>query len=310
MPTQNTKRIKIAWWNTSIAPPGCCQRRDSDEGIVTEVIEHMLDDGVDFLALGEVDKLYMNKMTQCFAHSEFEILDLTTTERNRRFFDVGVIVNSKTIQYHRHMNITNKHRGRLLKIAVGLECEVDTQPIRFYISHWPSRRESEGTDSRNIIAQNLKSQTDTVRSHTDGLSTYTILMGDYNDEPFDKSLEIYLSAYRDRALVRKRNDSFYNPFWRSVGDTNAYDGNRDSDKPQLGTCYHRSGYETRWRTFDQIIFSSSFIGNGEWRLRDLDTNVERLERLIPLVTKGTSVLDHYPVSCVIEQYKEKEESND
>ena len=53
----------------------------------------MLNDGVDFLALGEVDKVYMNKMTQRLAHSEFEIPDLTTTERNRRFFDVGVIVN-------------------------------------------------------------------------------------------------------------------------------------------------------------------------------------------------------------------------
>jgi endonuclease/exonuclease/phosphatase family metal-dependent hydrolase len=81
---------------------------------------------------------------------------------------------------------------------------------------------------------------------------HVLVMGDFNDEPFDSALEI-LNATRDMTIARERPGMLFNPFWRHLG-------HEDRDDVVCGTCFHRNGETTRWRTFDQILLSGEFLG--------------------------------------------------
>jgi hypothetical protein len=84
-----------------------------------------------------------------------------------------------------------------------------------------------------------------------------ILMGDFNDEPFDESMVTLLPSTRDRTLARA-GGFLYNPFWRFLGEMVPYRIG-ENFQGHGGTFFHRAGVETRWLTFDQILFSSAFV---------------------------------------------------
>ncbi len=58
--------------------------------------------------------------------------------------------------------------------------------------------------------------------------------------------------------------------------------------------FHKNGKITRWRTFDQIIFSSAFLGHTEWHLNEDLTGILDIE-------KDLKIFDHFPVYGVIEK---------
>ena len=70
-------------------------------------------------------------------------------------------------------------------------------------------------------------------------------MGDFNDDPFDKSIKKVLGAKKDRKDVG-RND-MYNPFETILVDQG------------IGT----NAYRDKWQLFDQIIISADFLKDYE-----------------------------------------------
>ena len=100
------------------------------------------------------------------------------------------------------------------------------------VNHWPSRRDGiEETEHKRIIAaekvreivENIKQEEDNPR---------IIIMGDFNDDPNNKSIHEVLVG-----------DDFYNPM----------EGLFDSEKSGSLT------YNGKWNLFDQIIFSKNFL---------------------------------------------------
>jgi hypothetical protein len=127
-----------------------------------------------------------------------------------------------------------------------------------------------------------------------------LLLGDFNDEPFDKSLADHLLATRDRELAKTKKGFLYNPFWRCLGEAHPH------KHPMLarassGSFFHRTGHRTRWRTFDQILFSAAFLGGGEWHLNEEQTTILRPELLVELVQTKDVIFDHFPVIGTIEK---------
>ncbi|MDX1829759.1 MAG: endonuclease [Lutibacter sp.] len=99
------------------------------------------------------------------------------------------------------------------------------------INHWPSRRSGENNgESKRIQAANLAT-TIVKKIKAEYENPKIIIMGDFNDDPNNKSVKNHLV-----------NASFYNPM-ESILDK----GN--------GTLKHRG----KWHLFDQIIFSKNFI---------------------------------------------------
>lgn len=154
------------------------------------------------------------------------------------------------------------------------------QALSALVNHWPSRLASEAESRRlaaahyvrNLVASKLRfspaemwnAPRRRLRVPTNArlearASHPVVVMGDFNDEVFDDSLEVLnttddLQSVRDDLAVRGRSqrDRFasyaasvprlLNPFWSMVGRTGSY---------------YRS---PRWRTYDQILLSRGFLG--------------------------------------------------
>jgi hypothetical protein len=121
-----------------------------------------------------------------------------------------------------------------------------------------------------------------------------ILAGDYNDEPFDRSLADHLMATRDRQFAATKSHLMYNPFWRYLSHPKYIEGPSCSTYP-AGTYYHSNARDTRWRTFDQIIFSSSVLSGGPWELDEALTCVLHFPAYSEMVMNSNHQFDHLPV---------------
>jgi hypothetical protein len=93
------------------------------------------------------------------------------------------------------------HKTRDILYVKGLIINRDT--IHLFVNHWPSRREGkEESDQRRAYAASvLKSKADSIKSINN--NAYIIIMGDFNDEPSDKSISQILSAKCDTSNLTK-----------------------------------------------------------------------------------------------------------
>ncbi len=116
--------------------------------------------------------------------------------------------------------------------------KIDGEPFFFVVSHWPSRRGGQSSSAylREGLASQIKSICDSVRN--DNPSTKVVVMGDFNDDPGDKSVSECLGAKLKKNKLGK-ND-MWNPYWQM----------------------HRDGYGTLvyndlWNLFDNIVVSEN-----------------------------------------------------
>ena len=129
-----------------------------------------------------------------------------------------------------------------------------------------------------------------------------ILLGDFNDEPFDLTISEHVFSTRDRNKAKRKKELFYNPFWRSLGNPKPLVlGEKDITPP--GTYFHKSGVGTNWRTFDQLIFSSNFLKSKDWFLIESETKALYDQLLLDKVKNRNEIFDHLPVIGVIERDK-------
>ena len=111
------------------------------------------------------------------------------------------------------------------------------EPVAVIVCHLPSRfatsyyREQGGRQIKNIK--------DSLQNADKNIKIF--IMGDMNDDPFDKSMSEALGAKREIKDVEK--NGLYNPWWNTL----AKDGN--------GTLF----YNGSWNLFDQIIMSENLL---------------------------------------------------
>ncbi|WP_440120188.1 endonuclease/exonuclease/phosphatase family protein [Tenacibaculum sp. Ill] len=103
--------------------------------------------------------------------------------------------------------------------------------VHVLINHWPSRREGETETEKNRIkaAQLTRSVMDKIKEEEN--APKFIVMGDFNDNPINKSIEEYLMC-----------EDLYNPM-------------KSLYEKGIGTTTHYKN----WHLFDQIIFSRDFF---------------------------------------------------
>lgn len=68
-----------------------------------------------------------------------------------------------------------------------------------------------------------------------------------------------------------------------------------------GTYYYKGDESNRWKTFDQIIFSSSFVSGGHWFLNEEKTEVFYDNEFIDFIFSSKSKFDHLPIISSIER---------
>nr|WP_272579378.1 hypothetical protein [Providencia sp. PROV265] len=297
--------LSIAWWNTSISPSRSRDRMEKEEYVLAVTIIIMLINvyKLDMLCLGEISPNNVNDLRQALGDS-FYIYDCTFKSNNSRIIhDMCVIYKKDKLIFIQHKDIT-KQKTTLGSIRAGLELQFQHiqsgQDFFLYMLHWPSRTTKsyeEDTNKRYELGSTVRNAMNSCSIEKNGKNY--IVLGDFNDEPFSKSVTEGLESTRDRKLLRRKPELLYNPFWRHVGHPIAFP-NKDHDLMSCGTCYSSSELTTNWATFDQILFSSSFLIGDTWRLKEDSVKIIRDFDLEKIIYNSNYFFDHLPVFAMIE----------
>lgn len=141
-------------------------------------------------------------------------------------------------------------------------------------NHWPSRigGEYESEPYRIIAGETLAYFHQRIRQVQNDNNVAVLAMGDFNDEPFNRSLVEHALSEQTRAKVtRARSPRFLNLMWPILGQ-------------RLGTHY----YENRPNVLDQFLVSKGLL-TGNSKIRVIRNSVEAI-RFSKMVSSGT-----YPV---------------
>jgi len=172
-----------------------------------------------------------------------------------RGIDNALIYNSKTFKYLSHKLITvnypsSKKNNREIMWVKGVAASKDTLDI--FINHWKSRiGNEEATETKRVFyAMALKSVVDSMLLQNP--YSNIIIMGDFNDEPTNKSIYDILRANNKRK--NRDNTELFNLHY----DLHNF--------MSVGTLV----YNNSWFLFDQIIVSNNLLIN----LKGLHTQPE------------------------------------
>jgi predicted extracellular nuclease len=140
-------------------------------------------------------------------------------------------------------------------------------------NHWPSRSSGqyESEPFRIMVAENCAWVVD--QFYQLDADANIIVMGDFNDEPFNRSIQEYLFSIRNRARVQNRKNStksrpyLYNLTWSLMDETTP------------GTYYY-SKSPAGWNMLDQIMVSKGIlVGNKGLEVDEKSINIFRPKRI-------------------------------
>jgi hypothetical protein len=294
--------IFFAWWNTSLSPV----RVKVDSAaynikmeIASKVINALVSEGVDFIALTEVNDNDINLLKRTISKAGYKYNAIKGTEKaGKTKFDIGIFYNTQKIDILEQKFLTEKWATNTLKLALKVDISpyAGEKPFSIFISHWPSslskitNRASYGSCLRQVIDKTISLSPDKM--------SYIITMGDFNYEPFDDALSDQLLATRDRVIASRNHNLLYNPFWRHLGERDAFSFDTPVSDYLCGSYFYKKDTVNRWRTFDQIMFSSSFLNSKEWYLDEKYSFIWQNE-FFNFETLADYGFDHFPVTSAV-----------
>lgn len=238
--------------------------------------------------------------------------------RDQRGIDTAFIHDSRTLQVNRQEIFSHwvMRRTGTRDITQATFVTGSGAELVVLANHWPSRSgDSSGSSSgyRAVAGETLGYWHERIRD-IKGTDAAVIAFGDFNDEPFDRSLTEHARATRElRDVERARSARFYNLSWRYL-EQSALD-RRGRQRNLNGTLYYRGD----GNVFDQILVSQGLVKNrGAFRALLHTARIEAFPEMIdsrvtpaPVrfgLPKGNArknvnregFSDHYPVSLMIE----------
>ncbi|MDX1909668.1 MAG: hypothetical protein SF053_21700 [Bacteroidia bacterium] len=173
--------------------------------------------------------------------------------QDERGVDVALIYDQEVVTYRRHSihnytlpgNPDDKTRPIL-----QVETRIHGETVFFLVNHWPSRREGEEASEPNRVAAATKARELITTLHRESPKAHIILMGDFNDDPSNRSIREVIGARSEPQSLPEQG--FYNPMAAL------------HDRELQGTLT----YQGKWNLFDQIILSASLCDpSGSLRYR-------------------------------------------
>ncbi|EHJ98805.1 endonuclease/exonuclease/phosphatase family protein [Agrobacterium tumefaciens] len=295
--TRAQRFIGIAWWNTHLSPPvpKAVPLHEDDRSLALETILQLALDN-DVVALGEVSTSELTWLRDYLPSEIYSVADLTQgATRNR--FNIGLIFKRDNCQLLDFELLTDRVGGQSFKIAAHLNLLFDDSlQMNVLAVHWSSRlTKGEADPDRTHFGNSLRRRIEEIRKDE---NPHIVVLGDFNDEPFDTPVTKYLRATRDAGFLKEHPDLLYNPFWKSITCRVGYSRTGGMSEP-TGTYFLSGDGLHKWRVYDQMLFSSSFLGGSEWHLEEAETGVLRPPKLVSALTGRNSKLDHLPIFCKI-----------
>jgi endonuclease/exonuclease/phosphatase family metal-dependent hydrolase len=161
---------------------------------------------------------------------------------DRRGIDVALLYDSKKLRAVESRFFPVSHGSTTSRDILYVKLLAGKLPFHVFVNHWPSRSEGqlESEVKRIAAAAVLKHVTDSI--FLNNPLANLIIMGDFNDEPNDKSIAEILQC---RKLPHRDNS-------RLVNLTIA---------PVKGNVKGTLKYQGEWNVFDQIMVSANLL-NG------------------------------------------------
>ena len=166
---------------------------------------------------------------------------------DRRGIDVALIYQKKLFKptsVKKHALVLNDEKNNNKRIytrdQLVVSGELDTELIHIIVNHWPSRRGGTSRSSwRRVAAARLNVK---IIDSINAIYPYAkiIVMGDFNDDPTNKSIKKVLRSEPKKEKVLK--NELFNPM-------------ASLHKKGIGTL----AYQDQWNIFDQIMINKGFI---------------------------------------------------
>ncbi|MEO1414039.1 MAG: endonuclease/exonuclease/phosphatase family protein [Bacteroidota bacterium] len=165
-----------------------------------------------------------------------------------RGIDVGMLYQPETFQLKDYKAYEVKLPGIAdfkTREILMVEGSINETPVYVIVNHWPSRREGqEASEPRRVAAAQKVNQIIQDIQQRDP-NPCILIMGDFNDDPQDKSIAEVIGAKQSMGSVE--NNGFYNPMYNLL------------DRDSRGTLTYRG----KWNLFDQVLVSEDLIHGDE-----------------------------------------------
>lgn len=289
-------QLTFVWWNTALSPTKNQNRASEEELIIAStMLRYFSSDNVDVIVLCEVSDADVDFLIEYGDVEEYGIVR-AMNRAGRGIFDVCLMHRRDTVALSDLTDLVISVNDANIRLGQRFELQLanDVKPLYLFASHWPSVATlSQHHPDRFRLGDRLRICVDEVLKSDQRANI--ILMGDYNDEPFDYSVSANLLASRDSQFVSERCNLLYNPFWRHLS---SFDHGGDSKLTDRGTYFHRGGTVHRWRTFDHMMFSSALTtGVNGWLLDEHAARVVDAPLYTDLVSERKYIFDHLPIVC-------------
>ena len=298
-----TSGLRLAWWNTHLSPRrGNRLATEAQWSLASRVASQLIEaEQVDVLAVGEVTPDDMGRLRSSVSGN------LALFREDEADVRLGMIYDRKKIAILDYRKLKTVYAGKSLsrgfEMAIGL---LETNTLAYlFVMHWPSRIVARAVRERRALGDDLRRRIQEVQDEF-GASIPILLLGDFNDEPFDKSMSDALCGSRDRTLVRRNSGLLYNPFWRWLGEQQTL-AREYPVRLGAGTHFFRSDQLTWWFTFDQALVSSSLLGGNGWVLWEEGTGIWQS----PLLLRDGRMIerfDHLPIVVTLVHESQSQET--
>lgn len=316
----------IAFWNLenlfdvdgSAARPDWLQQRLAGElaGWDAQVLARKIDRlahiitqlnggaGPDLLGVCEVENI--NVLQQLVAalaplNRNYDVVHHDTSDK--RGIDVAFIYDADVFSAgDQFAHVVIKRNATRDLFQVNFRSVAHDRPLVIVGNHWPSRSggQYESAPYRAMAAETLAYWITRIPEHL-GDDVPVLLMGDFNDQPFDRSVTEYLLGTSSADKVRNANTAprMFNLAWPALGEG-------------IGTHY----YNNFANVLDQMLANKSILrGDGGFSLGNGGNARMRVEMIPDMVSGGypdpirhgrpssgydaDGFSDHYPVSLVL-----------
>jgi len=198
----------------------------------------------DIIGLCEVENKYViSDLIKNTPLLKFPYSIVHKNSSDKRGIDVALLYNHETVRYLSSTYFKIGKRALYTREILYFKALLDKDTCHFLVNHWPSRSagQTETEIERMAAAKKLRIITDSLL--TRNASAKILIMGDFNDEPADKSLAEGLMASSDLTTIYPSR--LYNL----------------SVAPSKGRIRGTLKYQGIWNLFDQVIVSGNFLLN-------------------------------------------------
>lgn len=273
---------------------------------LAEIIKLMNDGaGPDILGVCEVEnKIVLDKLISALSSLGRNYDTAHADTQDKRGIDVAVIYDADLYQAGLTFNHFVQKRTATRDIFQVNLATAQARDLVIVGNHWPSRSggQYKSEPYRMMVGETLAYFHKRILEEL-GDDTAVIAMGDFNDEPFDRSVREYAMASRERQKIMnaKKVDYFYNLMWEAVGSREAtyYFGSQPNLLDQFwvskGVLKNDTPFQVKPGSAE-IFRPSVLVASGDYpRARKFG----RPSRATTFDEDGYS--DHFPITMVLQE---------